>query len=51
MSNEEKKTNFFWPEASTPEQARSAAMGRAAVAGIVAAVTLAFTLYAVYEQG
>lgn len=50
MANDRKKTNFWWPDISTLEQARSAAMGGAAVAGIVAAVTLAFTLYAVYRE-
>ncbi len=50
MGNDKKKANFWWPDVSTLEQARSAAMGGAAVAGIVAAVTLAFTLYAIYKK-
>ena len=50
MDKDKKKANFWWPDVSTLEQARSAAMGGAAVAGIVAAVTLAFTLYAVYKE-
>jgi hypothetical protein len=44
------KTNFWWPQISTIEGAKRAAQGGATAALIVALVTLAFTLYAVYQS-
>jgi hypothetical protein len=49
MNPEKKKTNPWWPDVSTPEQAKAAAMGGSVVALIVAVVTGAVTLYATFR--
>ena len=50
MDKVDKKRSFLWPDVSTLELARSAAMGGAVVACIVAAVTLAVTIYSIYVE-
>lgn len=50
MSDEKKKAGFWWPDVSTLEQAKAAAVGGAMVACLVAMVTLGVTLYGIYDQ-
>ena len=45
-----KKSNWWWPEVGTLEQARAEAMGGVAVACIIAAVTSGFALYAAFQE-
>jgi hypothetical protein len=49
MTDDKKKQNFLWPDVSTLEAARSAAMGGAAVAGIIATITTAVAVYASFK--
>ena len=50
MNSEKKATKFWWPDVSTPEEARAAAKGGATAAWIVAIVTSGFALYAALKE-
>ncbi len=50
MKSEKKTTKFWWPDVSTPDEAREAAKGGATAAWIVAVVTSGFALYAALKE-
>jgi len=50
MNVESGMVNFWWPDVSTKDQARAAAKGGVAAASLVAVITSAFAVYAIFRD-